>query len=64
MESFPTKENVLARSHQIPLAKKTNIDMNYNGLGGDDCFQYETVTGTQMAQVRKNDPKVRAAQAN
>lgn len=37
--------------------------MNYTGLGGDD-FQYETVTGTQMAQVRKNDPKVRAAQAN
>jgi hypothetical protein len=41
--------------------------MVYNGLGGaDDLFQYETVTGTQMAAVRsdKNDPKARIAQAN
>lgn len=40
--------------------------MNYNGLGTDDLFQYETVTGSQMGAIRsdKNDPRVRVAQAN
>lgn len=39
--------------------------MTHNCLGGDDLFQYETVTGTQQMQVHseQNDPKARKATA-
>ena len=60
---IPQKGGITKVQHyQIPVAKRTNVDIKYTGLSGnEEGFQYETVTGTQLAAVRseKNDPKSR-----
>jgi polyhydroxyalkanoate synthesis regulator phasin len=37
-----------------PVAKRTNVEIRQTGLGGNDFFQYETVTGTQLSAVNSD----------
>lgn len=56
--SLATKDQVITKtSNYVPLAKRTNIEITYNGLGTEDLFQYETVTGTQLAAIRGSNPQ-------
>ena len=39
----------------IPLAKQTNLQISHtNPVASSDLFQYETVTGTQMAAIKSD----------